>query len=56
MAHFVIRCPRTGSNVQVWLPESSPTDQPDAYEAVECPACARLHFVNKITGKLLSQR
>src|SRR6202048_304976 len=24
------------------------TDKPDSYEAVTCPACARLHFVNKI--------
>jgi hypothetical protein len=55
MAHIVIRCPQTGLNVQVWLPERTPTDQPDAYETVICPACARLHFVNKTTGKLLSE-
>lgn len=55
MAHVIIRCPRTGSNVQVWVPEDTSTDQPDAYEAVTCPACTRLYFVNRITGKLLSE-
>jgi hypothetical protein len=54
MAHFIIRCLRTGLNVQVWLPESTPADKPDAYEAVTCLSCGGLHFVNKITGKLLS--
>jgi hypothetical protein len=28
----------------------------DAYEAVTCPGCGRLHFVNKTTGKALSGR
>ena len=56
MAHVIIRCPRTGSNVQVWVPEDASTHQPDAYEAVTCPACTRLHFVNKTTGKLLGDK
>jgi hypothetical protein len=29
--------------------------KPDEYEAVTCPACMRLHFVHKITGKLLGE-
>jgi hypothetical protein len=41
-------------NVQVWLPEAAPTDRTDSYEAVTCPACARLHLVNVTTGKMLS--
>jgi hypothetical protein len=56
MAHVVISCPRIGSNVQVWLPESTSEDKPDAYEAVTCPACAWLHFVHKATGKLLGEK
>ena len=56
MAHFVIRCPRTGSNVQVWVSESTSVPNTDEYESVTCPACKRLHFVNKITGKLLGER
>jgi hypothetical protein len=45
-----------GSNVQVWVAEALSTDQPDAYEAVTCPGCARLHLINKITGKLLGDK
>jgi hypothetical protein len=56
MVHVIIRCPRTGFNVSVWLPESTSADKPDAYEAVNCLSCGRPHFVNKITGKLLSDK
>ena len=56
MAHVVIRCPRTGLNVQVWLPEGAQADPPDTYEAVNCPGCVGLHLVNKTTGKLLSEK
>jgi hypothetical protein len=56
MARVVIRCPRTASNLQVWLPEDALAARPDEYEAVTCPACGRLHLVNKITGKLLSEK
>ena len=56
MANVIIRCPRTGYKVQVWVPEDALTDRRDVYEAVTCPACTRLHFVNKITGKLLGDK
>lgn len=56
MAKLIFRCVQTGMNVQVWLPETEPTDQTDSYEAVVCPACTRLHLVNKITGKMLSDK
>jgi hypothetical protein len=56
MANITIFCPRTGSNVQVWVTETRPGDHDDAYEAVTCPGCGRLHFVNKTTGKTLSGR
>jgi phage FluMu protein Com len=56
MAHIIIRCPRTGSKVQVWLSEPTSADKPDSYEDVKCPACLRLHFVNKITGELLGEK
>jgi hypothetical protein len=43
--------------MNVPLPFSvEPAAHADAYEAVNCPACARLHFVNKATGKLLSEK
>jgi hypothetical protein len=37
------------------LPDADPTDHPDSYEAVTCPACTRIHLINKITGRLLSE-
>jgi hypothetical protein len=56
MGNLLIRCVRTGLNVQVWLPDAAPTDRADSYEAVTCPACARLHLVNKTTGRMLSDK
>jgi len=40
----------------VWLPDAEPTDQADSYETVTCPACTRLHLVNKSTGKILGDK
>ena len=58
MSNLIFRCVPTGLNVQVWLPDTAPasscTDQADSYEAVTCPACTRIHLVNKTTGKMLS--
>jgi hypothetical protein len=56
MARLIFRCVRTGLNVQVWLPETAPTesDNANSYETVTCPACAQIHLVNRTTGKMLS--
>jgi len=48
-------------NVQVWMPDAALADQTDSreadsYESVTCPACTRLHLVNKITGKILGDK
>jgi hypothetical protein len=43
-------------NVQVRLSEATPADRPDSYETVVCPACTRLHLINKITGKILGEK
>src|SRR5207237_1871167 len=47
MAQLIFRCAQTGLNVQAWLPDATPAVHTDSYEAVICPACARLHLVNK---------
>jgi len=55
MAHVVFVCPATDRNVHHWLDaddEKRPLSE-DKYDAVSCPACAKLHFVNRKTGKLL---
>jgi hypothetical protein len=56
MEYLTFRCSRTGANVQCWLTEPPPADRTDSYEAVTCPACGRLHLVNKTTGRTLSDR
>lgn len=40
-------------NVQIDMPDAAPADYPDSYESVTCPACARIHLVNKTTGRTL---
>jgi len=56
MANLIFRCTQTGMNVQVWLPDEAPAERGDSYEAVTCPACARVHLVNKTTGKTLGDK
>jgi hypothetical protein len=56
MGKLIFRCVQTGMNVQVWLPETASTDRTDSYESVPCPACTRLHLVNKNTGRILGDK
>jgi len=56
METLVFRCSQTGSNVQIGVAAPPPADRADAYEAVPCAACGRVHIVNKTTGKMLSDR
>jgi hypothetical protein len=56
MANLLIRCARTGLNVQLWLPDQPPGDEADSYEAISCPACAQIHLVNKATGRMLGDK
>ena len=41
-------------NVQHWSDEDDDVRE-DEYEGIICPACTRLHFFNRKTGKLLGQ-
>jgi hypothetical protein len=52
MACFVYRCPSTRQIVQGFSAEETSVD---AYEAITCLACRRLHFVNPATRKVLGQ-
>ncbi len=54
MAKLIFQCTGTGLTVQVWLTDEAV--DADSYEAVTCPACARVHLVNKTTGKMLSDK
>jgi hypothetical protein len=55
---IIFRCPVTGLNVQWSAEEIKPDDETrvSSYQAVHCPACTKLHFVNPSTGKLLGEK
>ena len=53
--HIIFRCPQTGLNVQHLL-EAALEGEKDTYRSIHCPACTRLHFVNRQTGKLLGEK
>ena len=54
MSQFIFRCPATGFNVQHQL-DDDPDISENEYEAIDCPACTRIHLVNRKTGELLGQ-
>jgi hypothetical protein len=56
MANFVFRCPQTGFNVQHSWPDDRKSHDEKAYETVACPACTRMHLINKSTGKPLGYK
>ena len=56
MDNLVFRCTQTGATVQVWLAGGAQPEPADSYEAVTCPACARVHLINRKTGKMLSDK
>jgi hypothetical protein len=53
---ITFRCPQMDLEVQTLLDEKEKDDAGIIYEAVICPACTRLHFINKSTGKTLGSR
>ncbi|MBI5260708.1 MAG: hypothetical protein HY852_02680 [Bradyrhizobium sp.] len=50
LANIVFRCPNTGINVQHPV-EHQEDGSSDSFAPVQCPACVRLHFVNRKTMK-----
>jgi hypothetical protein len=57
MLPLIFRCPVFKENVQHWLDDDDdPPADGESYEAITCPACARLHFVNRKTSKLLGDK
>jgi hypothetical protein len=56
MADLIIfRCPHTGMNVQTDLLRQEIKEGELRYEAIACPACTKLHFVNRENGRTLGQ-
>ena len=54
MAAFIFTCPDTLMKVQHWLDEDDDVSE-NEYEGIICPACTKLHFRDRKTGKLLGQ-
>ena len=54
MAAVLYRCATTGRNVQVWFADDVPDDS--VYVSLRCPACARVHLVNRAGRTLLPPR
>jgi hypothetical protein len=53
MPTFLYRCPITGFRVQGYTPEQTSDD--DAYEALTCIACKRVHLVNPATSGVIGE-
>ncbi|WP_186294047.1 hypothetical protein [Bradyrhizobium guangdongense] len=52
---IVFKCPQTGMNVQHRL--AAAADQgTETHVSVPCPACTRLHLINRATGRLLGEK
>lgn len=52
MSHILFRCPVSGQNVHRLIDDDAQADG-KSYVIVDCPARAKLHFVNRSTHKLL---
>ena len=56
MADLIIfRYPHTGMNVQTCLHRQEIKEGEQRYEAIACPVCMKLHFVNKENGRTLGR-
>jgi len=54
MRRVVFRCPMTERNTEWMDCEGERQDRgKPVYQAIVCPVCARLHFLNSSTGELL---
>jgi hypothetical protein len=52
MATVTFVCPMTELSVQHWLEDGK--DLSEDEHIVRCPACVKLHLINRKTGKLLA--
>ena len=56
MNKLLFKCPATDMSVQHWLDDDDPSKPGDCYQSIVYQACARLHFINRKTGRLLGQK
>ena len=53
--HILFKCANTGLSVQHWLEDAADGTPESDYQSVVCPACTRLHFIHRETGKLVGE-
>ena len=53
--HILFKCPQTGMNVQHWLEDAPKDGSGGTHQSVDCPACTRIHFIHRETGKVLGK-
>jgi len=56
MNKLLFKCPATDMSVQHWLDDDDPSAPGERYQSIVCPACGRLHFINRKTGRVLGQK
>jgi DNA-directed RNA polymerase subunit RPC12/RpoP len=54
MAPVLYRCATTGQNVQAWFADD--VHDENVYVSLRCPACARVHLVNRAGRTLMPPR
>ena len=55
MVTSVFTCPKTSMKVQHWLSDEDEGVSDNEYEGIMCPACTKMHLINRKSGKLLGQ-
>jgi len=56
MGKLLFTCPVTNVRIQHWLDDDDLSAPGERYQSIVCPACARLHFINRKTGRVLGQK
>jgi hypothetical protein len=55
MSAFIFICPMTDQSVQHWLDDDEGIPE-NEYEVITCPACAKIHLINRKTGEPFPKR
>jgi hypothetical protein len=53
MKPVLYRCPTTGKMVQHFVADEPDLNDAHSYEPVDCPACSSLHFLSRVSGKVM---
>ena len=54
MTAVIFICPMTDLSVQHWLDDNEDIPEGECEVLLRCPACAKVHLINRKTGKPLA--